>query len=124
MTNPAARYGLVAEREFDAAPNYAKAKLTEWLDRLPTLSDDDFAAETGAAIHTAALTNSWRGNWSADDCKATACHGEAKRRHLAAGHAEDCTGDTIYSTAFARVWRSQGYNPNAYPPRACDCGKG
>jgi hypothetical protein len=122
MTNPATRFGPVAEREYDGAADHAKAALTAWLEQLPTLPDDEFLTAAATAIHGSALVNSWRGNWEADHCKATAASAEAKRRHHAAGHTEDCTGDTLYSVAFARVWRSQGHSPDAYPPRPCDCG--
>jgi hypothetical protein len=120
--NPAARYGSVSARAFDAAADYAKAKLTVWLDDLPGLSDEDFFWKAATAIHDSAITNSWRGNWSAEDCKASAVYAEAQRRHMVAGHTTECTGDTIYSQAFAQVWREQGHDPSAYPPRPCDCG--
>lgn len=121
-TNPAARYGPVAAGEFDAAADHAKAGLAAWLQELPGLSDDDFFWQAASAIHDSAMTNSWRGNWSAEDCKASAAHAEAQQRHEAAGHSADCTGDTIYSRAFAQVWREQGHDPAAYPARPCDCG--
>jgi hypothetical protein len=121
-TNPATRYGPVAEREFEQAAVGHKEKLTRWLDALPGLNDDDFLAEAASAIHGSALTNSWRGNWAHEDCRASAAHNEAKRRHGAAGHAEGCTGSNLYDRAFAQVWRSQGHSADAYPPRACDCG--
>jgi hypothetical protein len=125
MTNPATRFGPIAEREFDNAPDFAKPDLTKWLDRLPDLSDDDFHGEAASAIHGSALVNSFRGNWDHEHCKGSAAYNEAERRHHERdGHAEDCTGDTIYSKAFAQVWRSQGHSASAYPPRPCDCGKG
>lgn len=120
-TNPAARYGPIAEGEFNGAADHARAALTAWLDKLPTLDDDELLSEAATAIHTSALVQNFRGNWEADHCKATAAYAEAKQRHEAAGHGPDCTGDTIYSRAFAQVWRSQGHSADAYPPRACDC---
>lgn len=122
MTNPATRYGPVAESEFEQAADGHKESLTVWLDALHGLPDDEFLDQAASAIHGSALTNSWRGNWAHEDCRASAAHHEARRRHRAAGHTEDCTGDTLYSVAFARVWRSQGHSPDAYPPRPCDCG--
>lgn len=122
-TNPASRFGPVAAMEFANASDAHKPALTEWLDSLPTLDDDDLFWQTAAAIHGSALANSFRGNWDHEHCKATAAHAEAQRRHRDAGHAEDCTGDTIYSQAFAQVWREQGHHPSDYPPRPCDCGK-
>lgn len=122
MTNPATRYGPTAEHEYDGAADHAKADLTAWLDKLSALDADEFVEHAMGAIHGSALVNNWRGNWDADHCKATAAYAEAKQRHLAGGHTEACTGDTLYSIAFARVWRSQGHSATAYPPRACDCG--
>jgi hypothetical protein len=120
--NPASRYGPVAAMEFANAADCHKASLTAWLDKLADLSDDDLFVEAASAIHGSALVNIFRGNWDHEHCKATAAHSEARSRHIAAGHSEDCTGDTIYSRAFAQVWRSQGHSPSAYPPRSCDCG--
>ncbi|MER7280527.1 hypothetical protein ABT369_39420 [Dactylosporangium sp. NPDC000244] len=120
--NPATRFGPVAEREFVSAADHAKPELTAWLEKLPGLSDDEFTAEAASAIHGSALVQRFKGNWEADHCKASAAFNEASRRHLAAGHTEDCTGDTLYSMAFLRTWRSQGHSPDAYPPRPCDCG--
>lgn len=122
MANPATRYGPIAEREFDGAVEAHRPKLTEWLNALPDLSDDDFFWQAARAIHDSALVNSFRGNWEHDHCKATAAHNESERRHRAAGHTEDCTGDTIYSRAFAQVWREAGHGASVYPPRPCDCG--
>lgn len=120
--NPASRYGPVAEGEFNGAADYAKPGLTAWLDKLPTLSDDDFIGEAASAIHSSALVANWRGNWEADHCKATAAHAEARQRHTAAGHGPACTGSNLYDQAFRQVWRSQGHSADAYSPRQCDCG--
>lgn len=122
MSNAATVYGPVAEQEFDSAPDWARPDLTAWLERLPTLSDDEFTDEAMSAIHNSALVNSFRGNWNHDHCKATAAFSEAQRRYRAAGHTGNCTGDTIYAQAFRRVWRSQGHDLSAYPVRLCDCG--
>lgn len=121
-TNPASRYGPIAEQEFDTAPDWSKPKLTAWLDALPSLDDEEFRQQAAMAIHDSALANSFRGNWNHDHCRATAAYSEAKARHLAAGHADDCTGDTIYSKAFAHVWRGQGHSRSAYPHQPCTCG--
>jgi hypothetical protein len=121
-TNPASRYGPIAAQEFEGAGDAHKPRLSEWLDALPDLSDEDFFWQAASAIHDSAQANSFRGNWEHDHCKATAAHSESERRHQAAGHAKDCTGDTIYSRAFAQVWREQGHSPSAYPSRPCGCG--
>lgn len=114
--------GPVGYREYEEAQDWAKPKLQEWARTLRDLSDDDFRGEAASAIHGSALTNSWRGNWNHEDCKASAAHHEANRRHRAAGHSDDCRGDTIYDRAFAQVWRSQGHSASAYPVKPCTCG--
>lgn len=122
MSNPATRYGPIAEREFEQATDGHKEDLAHWLNVLHTLTDDHFAHVASSAIHGSALTNSWRGNWAHEDCRASAAHNEAKRRYEAAGHARGCTGSNLYDRAFAQVWRSQGHSADTYPPRPCDCG--
>lgn len=120
--NPATRYGPVAEREFEQAAAGHKEHLTRWLDALPDLPDEEFLGEAAAAIHASALANRWRGNWSHENCRASAAHNEAKRRHREAGHTDDCGGTNLYDDAFRQVWISQGHSADAYRPRACDCG--
>lgn len=115
-------FGPIAFREFDGSQDWAKPKLREWLDSLADLDDTEFLAEAGSAIHGSALAQSFKGNWEHEHCKATAAYREAKRRHLAAGHADDCYGDTIYSRAHANVMRSQGHTP--IEPTPCSCGRG
>lgn len=124
MPNAATAFGPVAEVEFDNAADCHKDELMRWLDALPGLSHEDFFWAAASAIANSALVARFRGNWEHEHCKATAAYNEAKRRHLAVGHTDNCTGDTIYSRAFAQAWREQGHDPSAYPPRACDCGAG
>lgn len=119
QTNPASVYGLVAEREYAAAPDWDKPKLAEWLAYLPSLSDAAFLDHAAGAIYDSALANRFRGNWEGTHCRATAAYGEAKRRHLAAGHSEDCQGPTLYSNAHARIMREHGYSPS--PDGTCTC---
>ncbi len=121
ITNPASRYGPVAEGEFEGAADAHRPALTAWLEALPSLSDEDFLDVATSAIYDSALVQRFRGNWEHDHCKASAAYAEAQQRHRAAGHTEHCTGDTLYSRAFLRAWRSAGNDPNAYPPRTCDC---
>lgn len=123
-TNPASRYGPVAVGEYNGAAEVHRPALAAWLDALPTLSDEDFLDAATSAIHDSALVQRFRGNWEHEHCKASAAYAEAVERHRAAGHTEHCTGDTLYSRAFARAWRSAGHDPNAYPPRRCDCSPG
>lgn len=116
--------GIVGIREYESAPAWAQAKVEMWAAKLRTRDDDDFMWEAASCIHASALANSFRGNWEAEHAKASACHHEAKRRHLAAGHTKDCRGDTLYSRAFVEAWAGQGYSRSAYPPEPCDCGQG
>ena len=114
-------FGPVAEGEYNGAESYYKADLVKWAKKLQSLPGDEFIGECGAAIHVSALVNSFRGNWEHEHFKATVCYREAKRRHIADGHAEECRGDTAYSLAHARVMRSQGYTPS--PSVSCTCDK-
>lgn len=111
--------GPVAIREFEAAANHYKPGLIEWTHNLSTLEDDEFLAVAGSAIYGSALINSFRGNWEHEHFKATVCYVEAKRRHVAAGHAKDCRAETLYGRAHARVMRESGYQPR--PPADCTC---
>lgn len=114
--------GPVAYREYENAGDVHRPALTDWILTLRDLDDEDFLGVAAAAIHGSALVNSFRGNWDHEHCKASAAYREAGRRHLAAGHDEDCRGDTIYDAAFRNVWRSQGYGHSAYPLKPCTCG--
>jgi hypothetical protein len=116
--------GPVAFREFENAPDWAKEKLRAWCERVPALSDNELLDEAASAILESAMVNSWRGNWDHLHCRATVVFRESGRRHRAAGHADNCAGDTLYSIAFARSWRSQGHPADAYPPKDCTCGRG
>jgi hypothetical protein len=115
--------GPVAASEFYAAPEYAKPELLAWINKLTTLSDGDFIVEATMAIHGSAMAQNYRGNHEDAHCRASACSFESRRRHGAAGHTRNCNGSTLYCSASANVWVSQGY-PSAYPPRDCTCGKG
>lgn len=114
--------GPVGIREFEASPDWAKPKLRDWAASLAGMSADDFFGEAASAIHGSALMQSFRGNYEHEHCKATGVFKEAQRRHRAAGHADDCYGDTIYVRAHASVMRSQGHTPSE--PQACSCGGG
>ncbi len=114
--------GPVGVSEFNAAPAWSKPDLITWVQKLHDQDDQEFFWTAASAIHGSALVNSFRGNFNHEHCKGTAAYREAKRRHLSAGHTDDCYGDTIYGRAFAQVWREQGHDPAAYPPKPCTCG--
>lgn len=122
MTNAASKFGPVAESEYDGACESEKARLDEWLGKLPALSDEDFHVTAKGAIYDSAQVASWRGNWEATHCKATAVFSDAKRRHRAAGHAEDCTGPTLYGKAHSELMREHRYTPTADGTCRCDLG--
>jgi hypothetical protein len=111
--------GPVAAREFEAAAGRYKPGLIEWARALPGLPDDEFEQVCGSAIYDSALVSRFRGNWEHEHFKASACAHEARRRHVAAGHDEDCRGETIYGGAHARIMRENGYRPTE--PGACRC---
>jgi hypothetical protein len=112
--------GPVAAREFENAKDFYKPGLIAWARKLPKLSDAEFLAQCGVAIHDSALVNSFRGNWEHEHFKASACYHEAQRRHVAAGHSKDCRGTCLYGQAHARVMRGQGHEPS--PTTECTCG--
>lgn len=120
--NPASKFGPVAEREFDGAADYEKQKLTEWLEKLPTLDDDEFFRVAQSAIYGSAQVASWRGNWEAEHCRATAVFSDAKRRHRETGHDEDCRGETLYGKAHSKLMREHRYTPS--PAGECHCDLG
>jgi len=114
-------FGPVAAQEFNGAKDTYKADLVTWARDLPDLSDDAFARECAHAIFDSAQASRFRGNWEHEHFKATACFREARRRHVAAGHSDDCRGDTAYGFAHARVMKANGYTPS--PPASCTCGE-
>ncbi len=122
MSNPASPFGPIAEQEYDSVDDAHRPALDRWLDALPALPDDEFLHAAASAIHDSALAERFRGNWNHDHCRATAAFNDARRRHRAAGHADSCTGDTLYAEAHRKVWIEQGHSADAYPPRPCDCG--
>lgn len=117
-TDLEALVGPVAYREWQNAKPIYHDQLATWARRLPTLSDADFTDEAASAIHASALTQSFRGNWEHEHFKASAAHIEARRRHVTAGHDPDCRGANLYTEAYYRVTRSQGYHWDETPP--CD----
>lgn len=120
--NPASKFGPVAEREFEGAADYEKQRLTEWLEKLLTLDDDEFFREAQSAIYHSAQVASWRGNWEAEHCRGTAVYADAKRRHREAGHAEDCRGETLYGKAHSKLMREHRYTPTASGECHCELG--
>jgi len=116
--------GPVAATEFEASEDCYKPGLLEWAGKLRDLDDAEFEAETSSAIYDSALVNSFRGNWNHEHFKATACFHEAQRRHVAAGHSEDCRGETIYGRAHSRLMRDHGYTPAAAGECRCEVTRG
>lgn len=111
--------GLVARREFDHAPTYAKAELWEWVQTLPALPDGALLGECRRWIHDDALVGRFRGNWEHIHFRCTAVFHESERRHREAGHCDHCSG-SIYSRAHAAVMRSHGYTPSSAATCTCD----
>lgn len=119
MSNLAEKVGVVAAKEFEAAEDWAKPKLLEWIDKLPSLSDETFALECQRAIYDSALCQRFRGNWEHEHCRASACHHESRRRMVAVGHDRRCNGENIYTQAYASVLVNEGHQRP--PQRECDC---
>lgn len=112
--------GPVAVTEFDNASDHYKPGLIVWARTLPTLTDEQFLTECSRAIYESALVGRFRGNWEHEHFKATACHYDAKRRHVEAGHSSDCRGGTLYAQGHRAAMRSAGHTPS--PLTRCTCG--
>lgn len=119
MSDLIEKIGAVAAREFEAAPEWAKADLLSWVDSLPGLTDEQFQMECQTAIYNSALAQRFRGNWEHDHCRASACYHESERRKAAAGHVQRCGADGVYGSAYRRVLAEQGYRPPEIG--TCDC---
>lgn len=113
--------GITAMRFYDAAPKYAKPNLRRWAGEMVAMGDEDFVIECEARILDSARASGRKGNWSADHCMADACAEEAERRHLAAGHDEECRGDNLYEIGYRNAYISQDHRPPEVKP--CDCGR-
>lgn len=118
-TGLAALVGLVAAGEYDAAKDVYKPRLLEWARSLAAMDDGEFARETRSAIYESALCSRFGSGWDHEHFKASACYHESERRHHAAGHSEDCRGETIYSRAHSRLMREHGHTPTE--PGQCRC---
>lgn len=112
------KVGFVAAEEFARVPDQAKPELLKWIDKLPTLTDEELFVQAQMAILGSALGQRFRGDWSEEECRCGAVHHESNRRHRLA-HAEGCPSPTIYSRAHAKVMREQGHRPR--PDGVCTC---
>lgn len=113
--------GRVALTEYKQASDRERDEIREWANKLQAMSDSDFVSDATSRILESARVSSWSGNWEGIHARASACYTEAKRRHKGKGHAEDCYGDNLYTMAFNRAYRSQGYTPGE--PSPCICGR-
>lgn len=114
-------FGPVGFGEYQNAEEWDKPKIVEWMRKVSVMSDKEFIQEASSCILDDALMQRFKGNHSGVYARTTGCYKEAQRRHITAGHSEDCSGDTLYSVAHARAMRSQGYiTPEPY---SCTCGK-
>lgn len=111
--------GRVAYHEFENAPDWSKETLRARLVELTTLTDDEFVRATESAIYDSALMQRFRGNNEHIHCLATACYYQSELRKAAAGHAEDCRAETLYSRAYGAVTSQHGMRPQEHPP--CEC---
>lgn len=111
--------GQVALRELESAKPIYTDSLITWARLLHTISDPALIAECESTIYDSALAQSFRGNWEHAHFKASACYTEARRRHIASGHTDECRGDTLYSKGYGRVMRSEGHAVR--PAVSCTC---
>lgn len=107
-------------KEYTAATEADKVEVVRFATTMSELSDIRFVDACERSILGSAQVNSRKGNWEGVHAIASACYTEAKRRHVAAGHAERCRGDNLYTKGFNRAYSSQGYTPS--DPHGCDCG--
>lgn len=117
-------YGPIARQEYQHAPSSTRAHLMAYAQRLGTLNAEDFVTFTETAILDSAITGRFRGNFSAEHCKATMCHAEDRRRQVAAGHDEWCSNGSLYQRAYNAVVRNQGHPQLASITTTCDCTAG
>jgi len=114
--------GPVGFREYEQAPDYDKPKIQEWADKVAAMNDRDFILETASKIlDDAIMGNRSQGNNYGFYARTTGCFQEAKRRHLKAGHTEECRGDTLYAKGHRKAMISQRHTPS--DPYPCDCGR-
>jgi hypothetical protein len=114
--------GPVGYSEYEKAPDWDRPKIVTWCQEVAAMSDAEFTMETSSRILDDAIMTRSRGNNYGFYARTTGCYQEAKRRHVKAGHTEECRGETLYSVGHGRAMRSQGHTPSE--PYLCDCGKG
>jgi hypothetical protein len=112
--------GPTGLREYKNATENHQREAHGFITTMSALSDLEFVNACEGRILESARCNSWRGNWEGIHAMASACFTESKRRFEAAGHTEDCTGDSLYQKGYIRAYASQGHTPPER--RACDCG--
>jgi len=114
--------GPGAMRDYDDAKDWARPGIHEWVLKLRGFSDEELREQVGMYVLQSAVANSRGMYWDASWCITSACMYEAKRRHVAAGHDEDCFGDDVYKLGWNDAYRNQGYTPG--PSTLCTCGRG
>jgi hypothetical protein len=114
--------GPGAMRDYDDSKEWARPELHAWVAKLRGFTDAELVDEAASAVLDAAIANSHRMWWDSSWCKSSALMHEAKRRHVAAGHDEDCLEDNLYEKGWNRAYRSQNYDPGR--PSFCTCGEG
>lgn len=106
------KYGRISELE--------KGRVQKWCAEVAAMSDAELVRATASQVTGEAVLSS-RGVYSTyDDILTTVCYQESGRRHVKAGHTEECRGDTLYSKGHSRAVREAGFT--ASDPYPCDCG--
>lgn len=116
--------GPIGIDEFNAAREITKPELEEFIRGIRGISDDELFEAARRWIYESANMNRFSGRFNFEDvhCRATVCYYEAKRRHVEAGHSDDCVGDTIYGRAFIRVTKDE-LGHALRDPSPCSCGR-
>ncbi len=86
-------------------PDWAKAKLAEFVERLATMSNQELIDQSGQAILGAAVMAGRRSDTGLDDAKASACAAEARRRG----------NEDLYQRGYNSAVRSQGHRDMVRP---------
>lgn len=111
-------FGPVGFKEYEAASKTDKERIQSWVTFIRGMSDEDFIAEIISCSFGSHLVDNFRGEPEFMHARDWACRHEARRRHVASGHEEDCRGSS-------KLWfiaaRRRGYSRIQMLP--CTCGK-
>lgn len=118
LTEVAAGFGAVTEREFAAMAPFYRDETLAWLRALPGLDDRAFLDAAEGAIASSSVVASFRSNYNHLHCRASAAYHHGAARDDAAGRDPACERHSLYARAWRRFAADQGL---ASPPPQCRC---